>query len=92
MTGLEEKLNALSRMRWKFSIAMTILLLVVYFGFILIIAFNKSILATLITGNVPVAIPIGLGIILFSWLLTGYYVRWANKVYDNEVEKIKREL
>ena len=81
--------SRLVRTRWLFSISMTLVILTVYFGFILLIAFKKDLLATPVSGKLSIGIPIGLGIIFFSWILTGIYVWWANKYYDHIVKEIK---
>jgi uncharacterized membrane protein (DUF485 family) len=78
--------------RWRVSILLTIVMLTVYFGFILTIAFKKELLATKIGEHLTIGIPIGIGIILLAWTLTGVYVQWANNHYDKQVEEIKKEL
>ena len=74
--------------RWSISLLLTFLTLFVYFGFILVLAFNKELLAQKIGEHVTLGIPVGVGVIVFSWILTGVYVRWANQVYDPEVHRI----
>ena len=78
--------------RWAFSLALTFLMLTVYFGFILTVAYHKEILASQISKGLTVGIPVGIGIILFAWILTGIYVSWANKIYDRDVEEIKSKI
>jgi len=74
------------------SLTLTVIELVVYFGFVFLIAFNKPFLSTKITPDITIGIPIGIGVILLSWVLTGIYVRWANSKYDSMVEKIKEKI
>ena len=76
----------------RVSILGTIAMLTFYFGFILLVAFNKPALATKIGDHVTVAIPIGLGLIIIAWVMTGLYVNWANTKYDKEVTEIKNHL
>lgn len=78
--------------RWAVSISLTLIMLIVYFGFILIIAFKKELLATKIGEHLTLGLPIGLGVILFAWVLTGIYVNWANTKYDQEVNNIKTKI
>ena len=78
--------------RWSVSLALTITMLVVYIGFLLVVAFRKESLAVKISPNLTWAIPIGLGIILFAWLLTGIYVFWANNNYDEAVQDLKNKV
>lgn len=78
--------------RWSVSLTLTIIMLVVYIGFLLVVAFSKESLAVKISPNLTWAIPIGLGIILFAWILTGIYVYWANNNYDEAVQDLKNQL
>jgi uncharacterized membrane protein (DUF485 family) len=78
--------------RWSVSLLLTITMLVVYIGFLLVVAFRKESLAEKISPNLTWAIPIGLGIILFAWLLTGIYVFWANNNYDEAVQDLKNKV
>ena len=78
--------------RWSFSLIMSTLMLAVYFGFLISIAFNKQLFAIKITNNLTLGIVLGLGIIVFAWLMTGVYVQWANSSYDKTVEELKNKL
>lgn len=69
------------------SLVLTILELVFYFGFIGLIAFNKPFLSSMLTERITIGIPIAVGVILMSWVLTGIYVRWANNTYDVLVKR-----
>jgi len=82
----------LSTKKNSISITLTIIELIAYFGFISLIAFNKPFLAQDIAPNITIGIPIGIGVIVLSWLLTGIYVRWANSTYDDLVEKVKNKI
>jgi uncharacterized membrane protein (DUF485 family) len=75
--------------KWTVSLILASIMLMAYFGFILTVAFNKEILATKISKGLTLGLPVGLGIIVLAWVLTGVYVRWANKHYDNKVEELK---
>lgn len=81
----------LIRERSKFAWTLTIVMLVIYFGFVLTIAFDPSLLgAPLSEGSVTtVGIPIGIGVILSAFILTGIYVRRANGEFDDLTAKIK---
>lgn len=73
---------------WKLTIAM----LVVYYGYVLLIAFGKGLLAAPIgSGVMTWGIPIGFGVIIFTILITAVYVRRANGEFDALTEQIKRE-
>ena len=77
--------------RTKFAWTLTIVMLVIYFGFVLTIAFDPSILGTpLSAGSVTtVGIPVGVAVILSAFLLTGIYVRRANGEFDELTRRIK---
>ena len=71
---------------------LTILMLVVYFGYIALIAFNKPFLAQPIgNGVTTLGIPIGLAVIVFTIVITGIYVRKANGEYDQLTAEILKE-
>ncbi|MCK9373566.1 MAG: DUF485 domain-containing protein [Sulfuricurvum sp.] len=81
----------LVKTRSKFAWILTIVMLVIYFGFVLTIAFDPSLLGTpLSEGSVTtVGIPIGVGVIVSAFALTGMYVRRANREFDELTAKIK---
>jgi uncharacterized membrane protein (DUF485 family) len=82
----------LKRQRSSFGWTLTIAMLVVYYGFILLIAFKKDLLAARIgEGVMTWGIPIGFGVIIFTILITGIYVRRANGEFDQLSEKIKKD-
>jgi uncharacterized membrane protein (DUF485 family) len=71
---------------------LTFAMMVVYYGFILLIAFRKDLLATPIGAGVMTwGIPIGFGVIVFTIAITAIYVQRANSEYDELSEKVKRE-
>ena len=78
------RLWELIKKREKFSWTMAIILLIVYYAFILIIAFEPSLLGKpLRPGMVTtIGIPVGIGVIGFAFILTGIYVNKANKEFD----------
>jgi uncharacterized membrane protein (DUF485 family) len=84
----------LSSQKFKISIILTILELVLYFGFIALIAFNKPFLAQKLGAGVAttIGIPIAVGTIVFSWVFTGIYIYWANTKYDVLVNKVKEKV
>ncbi len=68
-------------------------MLVVYYGFILLIAFKKEWLSIPIgDGVMTTGIPVGLFVIVFTVLVTGIYVRHANHKYDELTAAIHREI
>ena len=79
----DPKYQELQSKRNRLAIILTILMLVVYYGYISLIAFDKEFLAQPIgSGVTTLGIPIGFGIIVFTVLITGIYVRRANNQFD----------
>jgi len=87
-----DKFKSLVRKRVSVTLSLTIIMLTVYFGFILLIAFNKEFLAMKIGEHMTLGLPIGIGVIVFAWLLTGVYTRWANSSYDKSVRDLRNEI
>ncbi len=77
--------------RSRFGWTLTIAMLVVYYGYILLIAFNKDLLSARIGDGVMTwGIPIGFGVIIFTIVVTAIYVRRANSEFDALNEQIKQ--
>lgn len=78
--------------RGRYTAILTAIMLIAYFGYVLLIAFDKEWLAQPIAGGATtLGIPIGLGVILLAILLTGLYVRRANKEYDALIDALREE-
>ena len=74
------------------GVTLTILMLVVYYGYIALIAFDKSFLAQPIgAGVTSLGIPIGMGVIVFTVAITGLYVRRANGEFDALTKEILKD-
>ena len=79
----------LKRKRSSFGWILTILMLLAYYGFIGLIAFDKEFLAKPIgEGVTSLGIPIAFGVIVFTIAITGLYVRRANGEYDRLTAEI----
>lgn len=87
------KFKKLVDTRNTYSIWMTVAMMVVYFGFILLVAFNKEFLAQKLgTGLVTsIGIPIGVAVLLFTIIITGLYVRRSNTEFDSLKEDLIKE-
>ena len=86
------KYHELRRKRGTFGWTLTALMMVVYYGYIALIAFDKPFLAQPIgSGVTTIGIPIGLGVIVFTILITGLYVRRANSEYDRLTAEILKD-
>ena len=90
----DPKYRELVRSRSRFAWTLSILMLLVYYAFIMTIAFKPALLAVPIAEGsvISIGIPIGIAIILFSFAVTGLYVYRANNVYDVLLDEIKEEL
>ena len=67
-------------------------MLIVYYGYIGLIAFDKELLAKpLGAGVTTLGIPIGLGVIVFTVIITGLYVRRANTEFDAMTREILKD-
>ncbi|GAB2461920.1 MAG: DUF485 domain-containing protein [Comamonas sp.] len=83
----------LKRKRNAFGWTLTILMLIVYYGYIGLIAFDKEFLAKpLGTGVTTLGIPIALGVIVFTVIITGIYVRRANTEFDAMTQQILKDV
>jgi uncharacterized membrane protein (DUF485 family) len=86
----KQKFDELVRRRWTVSLTLTAIMLAIYYGFVLILAFDKELLSGKIAGGaMTLWIPVGIAVILAAWVLTGIYVAWANSTYDRLVKEIK---
>jgi uncharacterized membrane protein (DUF485 family) len=77
--------------RWRVAILLTLGMVVVYFGFILLVAFRPAMLGTLLTDGVSVGIVMGALVIVAAWVLTYSYVSWTNRVYDPALAALRAQ-
>ena len=99
MTELEQRIandpryQKLKARRSRFGWTLTILMLIVYYGFIGLIAFDKELLFKRIgSGVMTLGMPLGFGVILFTIVITAIYVRRANSEYDALSDEIVRSV
>ncbi len=79
--------------RSSFGWVLTLLMMIVYFGYIALIAFNKPFLAQPIgAGVTSLGIPIGMGVIVFTVVITAFYVRRANSEFDDLTNDILKDV
>lgn len=90
----DEDFKKLVKKKNMVSMVFTILELVLYFGFVGLIAYNKPFLSQKISEGsaMTIGIPIAVFTIFLSWVLTAIYIFWANSSYDNEVKKVKDKI
>ncbi|MFO1409019.1 MAG: DUF485 domain-containing protein [Steroidobacteraceae bacterium] len=82
-------LTELARQRWRLAIALSAVIVIVYFGFVLLIAFDKPRVAALLAPGLSLGILLGALVIVASWLVTWIYVRWANAHFDRRVQALR---
>lgn len=91
LTKIEQDPNYQELVRRRSSLGwmLSAIMLVIYFGFILLVAYAPKFLGTpLGTGVTTIGIPIGLSVIVLAFVLTGIYVSKANSSYDVLIRKI----
>jgi uncharacterized membrane protein (DUF485 family) len=83
----------LQRQRSRYSIILSVIMLAIYYGYILLIAFWPAALATPIASGLTMTVgfPLGVGVILAAVVLTGLYVRRANTEFDRITQQLIRE-
>jgi uncharacterized membrane protein (DUF485 family) len=87
------KYQELKRKRSSFGWWLTLLMMVVYYGYIALIAWNKPFLAQpLGAGVTTLGVPIGMGVIIFTIIITGIYVRRANGEFDQLTREILEDV
>lgn len=85
-----DQLEKLVRRRWHVGGVLTAVMMLGYFGFILLVAFAKPTAGQLILdGQVSIGIAVGAGVIVLAPVLTAIYVRWANRRYDPAVRELR---
>ncbi len=78
-------LAALAAQRWRVALSLTGAMMFIYFGFILLIAFNKPLMGSLVLPGLSLGILLGALVIVWAWVLIFIYVRWANNSYDEKI-------
>ena len=82
-------LEAVSSARWRVAISLTVAMMAVYFGFVLLVAFNKPLLGVLVARGLSLGMLLGALVILVAWALTWAYVQWANTHYDASLQRLR---
>lgn len=87
---IQMSFREVARQRWRVAVSLSVLMVFLYFGFILLMAFNKAAMGTEIVPGLSVGILLGALVILATWAVTWFYVRWANGHMDAQVAGIGR--
>ncbi len=83
----------LVRRRALLGTSLSVIMLVIYFGFILFVAYAPKVLGSPLsaTGVMTLGIPVGLVVIISAFVLVGIYVVIANSTYDALNDAIVKE-
>jgi uncharacterized membrane protein (DUF485 family) len=84
--------RGLVRRKWTVSVILTACLFALYYGYILLIAVDKDFLARRIGEHTTLGIPLGVAVIVLSWVLTALYVLWANRSHDAAVKELVEQV
>ena len=90
MPNADSRLRDLAASHRRVTLGLTLAMVSVYFGFILLIAYNRELMGTLLVPGLSLGILLGALVIVASWLLTWFYVRWANDYYDRELADLQK--
>ncbi|WP_137718746.1 DUF485 domain-containing protein [Methylobacillus flagellatus] len=78
-----------SRLAWTLSAIMCS----AYFGFILLVAFQPAFFEQIVWGDtITIGFPLGIGLILLAFILTGIYVYAANRQFDALTQRIREQV
>lgn len=88
------KYHELVSKRNSFGILLSILMIINYYGYILLIAFNKQWLSTKLAAGwtMSIGVPLGIGVIIITIVLTNVYVRRANSEFDDLNAELIKEV
>jgi uncharacterized membrane protein (DUF485 family) len=87
------KFQELVKKRSSFAWTLAIVMLVIYYSFIMTIAFSPETLGASLSGGVmTIGIPVGITIIFIAFILTGIYTSRANNEFDKLTNEIKEEI
>jgi uncharacterized membrane protein (DUF485 family) len=87
------KFQELVQKRSSFAWLLAIIMLIIYYSFIMTIAFSPETLGASLSGGVmTIGIPVGIAIIFIAFTLTGIYTNRANSEFDKLTNEIKEEI
>jgi uncharacterized membrane protein (DUF485 family) len=88
---VKKALRDLDAARWRVALTLTAVMVLLYFGFILLVAYGGELLGIQVVPGLTLGILLGALVIVASWVLTWVYVRWAAKHYDPGIRALDRE-
>lgn len=84
--------QSLARRKNRISLVLMLVTMSAFYGFVYLLGWHSDWLAQSWSGSINRGIPLGIGVIVLCWILTGLYVRWANSQYDAMVARIKTKM
>ena len=89
LTDHPHSIERIALSRRRVTGALTAAMMALYFGFILLVAFDKGLLARPVAPGLSLGILLGVLVILAAWVLVGIYVVWANRSYDRRIAALR---
>jgi len=89
MSEKRRALEALAQAQWRLALSLTAAMMAIYLGFMLLIAWAKPLLGTLLAPGLSLGLLLGALVIVSAWVLIWIYVRWANSHYDAVVTSLR---
>ena len=89
MSEKSRALEALAEAQWRLALSLTAAMMVIYLGFMLLVAWAKPFLGTMLLPGLSLGILLGALVIVAAWILIWIYVRWANSHYDAVVGSLR---
>ena len=86
-----EDIARLARDQWRIALRLTVAMMAVYFGFTLLVAYDKPLLGRELVPGLSWGILLGALVIVAAWGFVWIYVRWANSHFDATVARLRRE-
>jgi len=89
MKDHKSALSDLASAQWRLALILTAAMMAVYFSFILLVAFAKPFLGTILVPGLSLGTLLGALTIVSAWVFIWIYVRWANNHYDRTVTTLR---
>jgi uncharacterized membrane protein (DUF485 family) len=89
MSEKRQALEALARAQWRLALGLTAAMMAIYLGFMLLVAWAKPLLGSMVAPGLSLGILLGALVIVSAWALIWVYVRWANSHYDAVVASLR---
>ena len=89
MSEKRRALEALARAQWRLALGLTATMMAIYLGFMLLVAWAKPLLGTILVPGLSLGLLLGALVIVSAWVLIWIYARWANSHYDATVASLR---